>query len=755
MSKISKLIRTPVLFFKDAYANKVLAKPLEKRVKTTSVTSNQKPKENRKQSGPAFNDFTTETTTEHLYLYSPFDDHISSYLESNTFGSNNSRIKVFFPTTISHFAQVERSINDRWSEIRPWVIRNLIEVHEQIKAVIFSTTDDRWNKLLYDICLEMGIAKIYAPLILHSKKSEYTTLQFEGTLNLTSRHKVDLIDRFGNSISSKEIKTQIPNVRPADQTRRLCSIFGVPNVEKFVCLAIPANANELLKNEYESLIDYLVEQAQELNFALIIDAKDIQEIINKKSLEKIFGNKFAVVNTGKNRLISQQKLLNIADCVISNDHATLTTSRVNRNFRISLEFLTDFTPIAENPFHTINNKLELKRILALLTQNLTPKEVNKDYEILLTNPELELQEILDNSQLNPSSASSKAKQFVEDSTTEQIVIGSHFPKDAWSTTNAYTPQMLGAKEIVNSISNAVEINELLSVSYFLQWGIRESEADKKQRAIARRIGKPVLIAEDGFIRSVDIGLSKEPGLSIILDTNTSYYDANGISDIERLLQYGDAVSTEDQAYSRKIINKIVCNKISKYNHAPNIPLTIGKPDRRKILLIDQRFGDQSVSSGLASEQTFSRMLTDAIKDNPDSDIILKRHPDAIKGGKSSYFSDERVAFIKYLDNIHLIDFDINPHCLFEIVEEVYVATSGMGFEALMAGKVVRCYGAPFYSGWGCTKDMVKLERRTRKRTLEEIFHYSYIVSSRYFNPTDGKKSSIDETINYILKKRGW
>lgn len=141
--------------------------------------------------------------------------------------------------------------------------------------------------------------------------------------------------------------------------------------------------------------------------------------------------------------------------------------------------------------------------------------------------------------------------------------------------------------------------------------------------------------------------------------------------------------------------------------------------------------------------------------HPECDLIIKQHPDAIKGGKSSYYSDERLAFTKSVDNVYTVNFDINPYCLLDLVEEVYVVTSGMGFEALMAGKKVHCYGMPFYAGWGVTEDQIQLPSRTRKRSLEEVFYFSYIEASRYFDPDLDKQVQVEEIVDYIVKHRKW
>lgn len=97
--------------------------------------------------------------------------------------------------------------------------------------------------------------------------------------------------------------------------------------------------------------------------------------------------------------------------------------------------------------------------------------------------------------------------------------------------------------------------------------------------------------------------------------------------------------------------------------------------------------------------------------------------------------------------------EINPVSLLEIVDKVYVVTSQLGFEALMMGKEVHVFGAPFYAGYGLTIDYQKCERRTNKRSLEEMFYITYINYSYYVNPEKGERCEIEEAIDYLIKLR--
>ena len=102
-------------------------------------------------------------------------------------------------------------------------------------------------------------------------------------------------------------------------------------------------------------------------------------------------------------------------------------------------------------------------------------------------------------------------------------------------------------------------------------------------------------------------------------------------------------------------------------------------------------------------------------------------------------------------NLYLITDPINPYSLLDICDEIWVATSGLGFEGLLNKRKVRCFGAPFYSGWGLTTDQIEVPYRYRERSLNDIFHASYIMLARYFHPIKQKSCTLEEILLYIAK----
>lgn len=290
------------------------------------------------------------------------------------------------------------------------------------------------------------------------------------------------------------------------------------------------------------------------------------------------------------------------------------------------------------------------------------------------------------------------------------------------------------------------------------WGHGTHNANINALQIAFRDDCPVILCEDGFIRSGTTWVDKtlpsrfRYGHSLIYDSSAYYFDATRVSTIEKMLNDRNLIVTQSQiAEAKRIIEKIVSSKVSKYNHQPIYKPKIGREGAKKILVVDQSYGDFSIAKGMANEETFINMLTTAIKENPDADILVKTHPDTIAGkksGKKGYYQDliER-------GNIYKVTFPINPYSLMDICDKVYVCTSGMGLEALLAGKEVHTFGMPFYAGWGLTIDAQHLDRRTNKRTLEELVYIFYFLYTHWVDPESGTETTIDKVIDKMIAMR--
>ncbi|WP_316896588.1 capsular polysaccharide biosynthesis protein [Pseudodesulfovibrio indicus] len=272
------------------------------------------------------------------------------------------------------------------------------------------------------------------------------------------------------------------------------------------------------------------------------------------------------------------------------------------------------------------------------------------------------------------------------------------------------------------------------------WGHKPTAA--KARRLAGEWGKPYLAVEDGFLRSLGLGVSGCAPLSVVIDDLGIYYDATGPSRLEQLI--ADGCPEEDLVLARQAMEIIRRERLSKYNHAPKPELGLfGGEGGPRILLVDQTRGDASVELGLAGPESFSRMCREAVAAHPGARFYIKTHPDVVAGKKQGYLSREDVPGAEILAR------DLNPLCVLEQMDHVYTVSSQLGFEALLLGKRVHCYGAPFYSGWGLTEDSVKLPRRTANRSLEEVFAAAYVRYARYVSPYTGERCSILDTLDTL------
>lgn len=137
------------------------------------------------------------------------------------------------------------------------------------------------------------------------------------------------------------------------------------------------------------------------------------------------------------------------------------------------------------------------------------------------------------------------------------------------------------------------------------------------------------------------------------------------------------------------------------------------------------------------------MLDHARREYPDGMFYAKMHPDVIAGRKQGYLTQHLP------DDVIRIADDCNPIGLLKQMDHVYVVTSQMGFEALLVGKKVSCFGMPFYAGWGLTEDFVSSPRRGVSRSLETVFDAAYLQYAGYVDPLRRQRCSLERILRLI------
>jgi len=274
---------------------------------------------------------------------------------------------------------------------------------------------------------------------------------------------------------------------------------------------------------------------------------------------------------------------------------------------------------------------------------------------------------------------------------------------------------------------------------------------------AQARGVPLVRIEDGFVRSVGLGSNLVPPSSIVVDRQGIHFDPRAPSDLETILAQTE-FTPELCARARRLGETIVAAGISKYAASGSLheAPTERPSDRRVILVPGQVEDDMSVLAGGGGLTSNLELLRRARGLEPDAEIWWRSHPDVDAGHRNGAVPDE--AALKYADRI-VRGGGMAP--LLDVVDAVHVLTSLTGFEALMRGCEVTCHGAPFYSGWGLTRDLAQVpDRRGRKLSLEELIAGVLILYPRYLDPITGLPCPPEVLVarmaqNRMVNRQGW
>lgn len=293
-----------------------------------------------------------------------------------------------------------------------------------------------------------------------------------------------------------------------------------------------------------------------------------------------------------------------------------------------------------------------------------------------------------------------------------------------------------------------------SQTCWVGWG--EKASLRRAARFAQCAGGAVIRLEDGFLRSFGTGQDFPP-LALVLDDTGIYYDCTRPSALELLLASDADVLQPSAQVVRQIRIQFLKSALSKYNHAPDAPPEMLRPDdAQRVLVVDQTAGDMSVVKGGADAATFEAMMAAALAENSEATIYVKTHPEVSAGRKGGYLTA-----VQPSARVVVLREAVNPLSLIRQMDRVYVVSSTMGFEALLAGKPVACFGVPWYAGWGVTDDRQPqhpaMTRRTagngRRRTVDELFAVGYMNYTRYLNPETHQRGDIQDVMAWLTRQR--
>ncbi|MGP6087498.1 capsular polysaccharide biosynthesis protein [Antarctobacter jejuensis] len=284
--------------------------------------------------------------------------------------------------------------------------------------------------------------------------------------------------------------------------------------------------------------------------------------------------------------------------------------------------------------------------------------------------------------------------------------------------------------------------------------IRFEDNVEKARDISVRTARPLMVwanraegeatrVEDGFLRSRGLGADLISPLSLVLDSEGIYYDPTRTSALESWIQQRATGLRLDQIERiQRLIASIVQQSLSKYNLSGKLPTL---PAGRRILVPGQVEDDASILKGSPQMQSNTALLELARAENPDAVILWKPHPDVDAGLRLGIVENPERWADMVLDRC-----DIGA--LLQEVDEVWTMTSLTGFEALLRGCRVVTLGAPFYAGWGLTRDLGPAPARRLhgpRPTLEALVHAVLIDYPRYFDPVTGSSCPVETVVNRL------
>ncbi len=274
------------------------------------------------------------------------------------------------------------------------------------------------------------------------------------------------------------------------------------------------------------------------------------------------------------------------------------------------------------------------------------------------------------------------------------------------------------------------------------WG--QSPTAPRGEAVARMRDAPILRVEDAFLRSLHPGRSGEPSLGLMLDQTGVYFDPSGPSDLETLLAghpLSDPALIEAARAGRDRMRHADLSKFAATD--PDATL----PKGPYVVVIDQAHGDASVTASGADAATFKTMLLEASATHHDLPVVIKSHPETARGHRSGYFG-----LADQTDQIRLLTDPVSPWRLFEQAAAVYTVSSGLGLEAIWAGRKPVVFGQPFYAGWGLTDDRHDIRRRGRKLSVDQLFAASMILAPTWYDPFEDELCDLDRVISALSAK---
>ncbi|WP_325063042.1 capsular polysaccharide biosynthesis protein [Halovulum marinum] len=270
------------------------------------------------------------------------------------------------------------------------------------------------------------------------------------------------------------------------------------------------------------------------------------------------------------------------------------------------------------------------------------------------------------------------------------------------------------------------------------------------RAAAEARAVPLWRAEDGFLRSVGLGAQLLPAASLVIDDLGIYFDPTRESRLERIIAASADLPSHARKRAEALQSAIVAARLTKYNVGSAAPRFPSRPGRRRVLVPGQVEDDASIRLGTGAVGTNLELLRRARALFPDDVVIYKPHPDIEAGLRQGLIRADEMS--RLADHVAR---DTSAAEAMDQADVVVTMTSLMGFEALLRGREVHCFGTPFYAGWGLTRDhAAPCPRRVARPDLTALVHAALIAYPRYFDAETGLACAPEVILSRLSARAG-
>ena len=277
------------------------------------------------------------------------------------------------------------------------------------------------------------------------------------------------------------------------------------------------------------------------------------------------------------------------------------------------------------------------------------------------------------------------------------------------------------------------------------WGAQDMEESARAGSETTAGAAAALRIEDGFLRSIGLGLRHTPPLSLAIAPAPPYFDAtrrNGFEDAVSCADFTAALTARAAALRTQLVSL----GLTKYNVGRDVapPDTAG---REAILAPGQVEDDASIRLGARDVRRNIDLLAQTRRRFPDAFILYKPHPDVLTGWRPGGLTEDEAR--RFADAVLP---DISATAALAWADRIATITSLMGFEALLRGKAVTTFGRPFYAGWGLTDDLDP-PPRDRSLTIDELTAAALILYPSYIDPATRLPAPAEIAVAALARQR--